>query len=486
MDPEMPERDEAEWTARLAERSIPGLPATIPPLRIPPGKLPGRTPPEPVHQYVRPDYAARFKCIAAACEDTCCKGWDVPVDRRTYEKYRSSEAMKPHLGTLIVLNTNKPTASDYARIPLMGTTQCAFLDVERMCGIQKQLGAEMLPDTCATYPRANSRQAGRVETALNLSCPEAARLTLLEDNLFGSGHFLAGGAPRYEAFRAAAPGWPHEETRLAVREFALLLLTDRSYSLWQRLYLLQPLVRRLRTLSDSGRGGSVLAWCEGNPLAVAHVLADSAQIAAGGRLRQVMDAIPPRTSEQLQLVMEMLRMRVFRPPSPTRFLECVQDFELGLGCATASSEQQILDAYDDGYRRFYQPLMERYPHLLENYLVNHVFKNGYPFGRQPEHPAAGFAAESNPEREHLSLCVHAGLAQTLLIGMAARHRENFSSDHVVKLVQSLARAIEHSKEFLEQLMRFAEERNLNSPQGIAMLLHPILPPGPTPRGAVTS
>jgi len=35
------------------------------------------------------DYAERFRCIGSACEDTCCKGWGIPIDREAYEKYRN-------------------------------------------------------------------------------------------------------------------------------------------------------------------------------------------------------------------------------------------------------------------------------------------------------------------------------------------------------------------------------------------------------------
>jgi lysine-N-methylase len=199
------------------------------------------------------------------------------------------------------------------------------------------------------------------------------------------------------------------------------------------------------------------------------LLADSARVAVQQMLRPAMDEIQTQSSEQLSLLIELVRLRVSQPPVPARFIECVQAFEAGLGCATAQSEGQILDAYAEGYQRYYRPLMEQHPHLLENYLMNHVFKNSYPFGRErPASAAAGPAPDA--EREHMSMCVHAALAQTLLIGMAGHYRESFGVEHVVKLVQSLARTIEHSAQFLDQIAAFVREKNLNHPRGIALLL----------------
>ena len=38
-----------------------------------------------------PDYFDEFKCIADKCEDTCCAGWGIVIDDKSYEKYLSIE-----------------------------------------------------------------------------------------------------------------------------------------------------------------------------------------------------------------------------------------------------------------------------------------------------------------------------------------------------------------------------------------------------------
>lgn len=462
----------------FAAGALPTLPAISPPLRLPPPKLPESPQTQP-REYTRPTYAERFQCIGSACEDTCCQGWGVPIDQTTYEKYRSTEFLKPHLGTLIQLNTTNPTTSDYARIPLTIQSACPFLDAERLCAIQKQLGQEMLSVTCATYPRAVSTNGSQAERALNLSCPEAARLTLLDPDLLGNGgrvtrrnHYAAvlydAVNPPQRQPRGTSDHSPAcYEPQLAIREFVLLLLTDRSYPVWQRLYLLGLFARRLQTLTSNA---DVAAWSDANPAAVAQLLADRAQVAIEFRLRSMMDEIEARPADRLQFVVELLRLRVSEPPIASRFLECIQVFELGLGCAKAKSEGEILEAYAEGDKKYYRPLMARHPYLLENYLMNYVFKNSYPFGRQSRQAVPDSTKGSDVESEYLLLCAHATLAETLLIGMAAYHREAFDLVHVVKLVQSLAKAIEHSKQFLDQIILFVRAQNLNNPHGIALLL----------------
>ena len=427
------------------------IPGEIAPTRIPHRPSPAQQP----RDYPRPAYAERFRCISSACEDTCCQGWSVPIDQATYERYRSTEALKPHLGTLIVLNTASPTTADYARIPLTATSTCPFLSTDHLCGIQKQLGPEALSVTCATYPRAISTVAAEREEALNLSCPEAARLTLLDPNL------IAPIAPSsYANLRSA-------ESQLAIREFVLLLVADRAYPVWQRMYLLGILARRLETLSGAR---TVADWADANPTTVAHMLADSTRIAVLQRLRPLMDDIQPQPAQQLQLVMELLRTRISQPPAPPRFLECVRDFESGLGCKTATCEQQILTAYADAHRLYYEPFMLRHPHLLENYLTNYVFKNHYPFTHPRDRDLDLKQDQPDAETEHLILCVHLALVQMLLIGIAGHYREAFDSTHVVKLVQSFARTFEHSKQSQIHIKAFLRAHNLNRLGGIALLV----------------
>jgi len=428
------------------------------PDRLPPRIAPAaplRLPVPATRDYARPTYAASFRCISSACEDTCCQGWSVPIDRATYEKYRSIDTLKAHLGSLIVLNTANPTPADHARIPLTATSTCPFLDPQHLCGIQKQLGPEALSVTCATYPRAISTVAAEREEALNLSCPEAARLTLLDPKLISPM-----GPSSYRHLTSA-------EAHLAIREFALSLVADRRYPLWQRMYLLGILARRLETLSGAR---AVADWAESNPTTVAHMLADSARIVRFQRLRPLMDDMPPQPAQQLQLVMQLLRTRLSQPPLPARFLECVQDFESGLRCNTATCEQDILTAYTDANRLYFRPFMERHPHVLENYITNHIFKNHYPFTHPRDRYSDLQQEQPDAEVEHLVLSVHLALIQALLIGMAGHYREAFDAPHVVKLIQSFARTFEHSRESQTQIKTFVLAHQLNRLGGIALLL----------------
>jgi hypothetical protein len=50
--------------------------------------------------------------------------------------------------------------------------RCPLLTEDPLCRIQRELGASLLPHSCATYPRMLRTFDAVTETALTLSCPE--------------------------------------------------------------------------------------------------------------------------------------------------------------------------------------------------------------------------------------------------------------------------------------------------------------------------
>lgn len=106
---------------------------------------------------LEPDYVSRFKCIGSACEDTCCHGWRVEIDRQTYEAYRRNDHpdLRPLMDKYVQRNDNEETASDeqYAVLQMTEEGSCPLLTEDKLCQIHKQLGEEALSTTCSQYPR---------------------------------------------------------------------------------------------------------------------------------------------------------------------------------------------------------------------------------------------------------------------------------------------------------------------------------------------
>ncbi len=121
-------------------------------------------------QITRPDYYKKFSCIAGACPDTCCAGWQIVIDKKSLEKYRRIKG--PFRNRLHNdIDWKEQVFRQYDR-------RCAFLNEEGLCDIYIETGKPMLCDTCRKYPRHIEEFEGLREYSLSLSCPEAARIIL--------------------------------------------------------------------------------------------------------------------------------------------------------------------------------------------------------------------------------------------------------------------------------------------------------------------
>ena len=131
---------------------------------------------------VTPKYVSDFSCIGPDCEDSCCIGWNIYIDKQSYKKTVAHRDLK----TLAKTAMKKIKRSDdkWAIIRADSDGACPFLDSNRLCKIHSLAGEDTLSDTCKTYPRTSLVKEGDKYQSLYLSCPEAARLILFSPDAF--------------------------------------------------------------------------------------------------------------------------------------------------------------------------------------------------------------------------------------------------------------------------------------------------------------
>lgn len=121
-------------------------------------------------QIVKPVYFDEFSCVAGACPDTCCAGWQIMIDEDSLEKYgKVGGSFGSRLRNSI--DWMESCFYQYDR-------RCAFLNEENLCDLYSEMGPEALCDTCRLYPRHVEEYEGVREWSLSLSCPIAAQRLL--------------------------------------------------------------------------------------------------------------------------------------------------------------------------------------------------------------------------------------------------------------------------------------------------------------------
>lgn len=170
---------------------------------------------------VVPDFYPNFKCIASACQHSCCVGWEVDVDQDTLARYRQ---VPGPFGRRLADSIQVEEAPHFR---LDERERCPFLNRDNLCDIILELGEDALCQICADHPRFRSWFPDRLEEGLGLCCEEAARLLLIHR----------------EPIRFLAQPWPGEDQKpdeeykalLRQREILLDLLQDRSKPLKARI-----------------------------------------------------------------------------------------------------------------------------------------------------------------------------------------------------------------------------------------------------------
>ncbi len=409
---------------------------------------------------VRPEYGDRFRCIGPACEDTCCAGWQVDIDKDTFAKYQSISAGP--LRELIDANIarlpagadgEKPTS--FARVKLLPTMGCPFHNAEGLCQIQVEKGESYLSLTCATYPRVTVVIDKLTDQTLSFSCPEVCRLVLLSPDVFSpsetEAHFMPWDDATHD-LSLLSYFWP-------IREFAIGLIKNRTYPLWQRMFLLGTFSRRLEAVIRGEIKGGFAAMLNGFSAAV-----------ATGSLRASIETIPADLTLQLGMVMELVKMREEQAMQAPRLFECIDAFTKGIGYVEGATLEHMSAEYGAAYERYFAPFFDRNPHILENYLINMIFRRMTPVGNPQKNTPSHRPSAPDPVKEFALLATEFALLKGLLIGVAGGFKESFSADHVVQTVQSVSKRFEHDQEFPKRVYRILADKKLDNAHGLTMLL----------------
>jgi len=380
-----------------------------------------------------PSYMQQFRCIGSACEDSCCTGGRVDIDQEAYKKYAKiqDKELRPIIEKNIKRHNSNRSAEHYAKIKMLPNQQCVFLSAEKMCKIQLKYGEQYLSNTCAIYPRQINEVGSGMEKSATMSCPEAARLALLNPEGI---EFIEIEEPvevRYRPQRIFHTESMHftkkgQQYFWEIRIFIIRLLKYRAISLNDRLVLLGSFCQKLQEHIDNKTMDSIpslfdyyINWLE-----------DDASLVSLGN-------IPANYGIQMQLIKEILDERFVIGVNSQRYIECVNEMLGGLQYIHGSNIDYILNQYTISYSKYYKPFMENHEYIMENYIVNYIFKNLFPFGES-----------LSVFESYVLLVVHYSLIKLHLIGMSSYHH-GLTTEIVIKLIQSFAKAVERNPQYLK-------------------------------------
>jgi lysine-N-methylase len=363
----------------------------------------------------------------------------------------------------VVINTENSSFNNYAKITLPGSG-CPFL-ADGLCSIQKKLGEEYLSIMCSAYPRVMNVVDDVLQRSLDLSCPEAARLVLLDPNPMqfdedeGPARDQRLGDLSVLSTTKGNSDKPYEYFR-EIRGFVIWLLQNRAYRLSKRLVILGSLCDQLQETAAAGQN-----------LQVPEVLEAYRDGVERGLFDRALNSHVAQPAKQLELVLELIVGRISTDFTAPRLLSCYQKFMQAMDWTVESSMTDIGRRYAAAEAQYYGPFMSRHAHMLEHYLVNYVHRTLFPLGPQESNRGLSIHHVANTIRDQcLLMMVHYAVVQTLLIGMAAFHKEQFGAAEAIQVIQSYTKAFEHSTSFPERALKVLADKNVDRSANMAILL----------------
>lgn len=123
-------------------------------------------------RYFEPDFFEDFHCIAERCRHSCCKGWEIDIDRESLIRYSKIN------GAIGQKLRNSISTEGEPCFILSEDESCPFLQDNGLCRLIIELGEDSLCEICREHPRFYNYYSGREERGLGLCCEEAVRLLL--------------------------------------------------------------------------------------------------------------------------------------------------------------------------------------------------------------------------------------------------------------------------------------------------------------------
>lgn len=381
---------------------------------------------------ITPSYVRNFQCIGGSCEDSCCIGWDIDIDKITFRKYfrTKNTEMKKEFSKYVYTNDSCDSEEvDYGRVRIKENKWCPFLNDKKLCNIYTNLGEDYLSNVCHSYPRLYNILDDVFEMSLFMSCPEAVRqlmaspdpINFIEEDVALDKYIV------HSYIDTKDPQWKNSPVKSlkTIRGDSIKLIQDRNYTIEERLINLG------RELSKED--------------AYDRELLSGIEVAQNTKFQM---AFFKDTIDSLH-VFDEIDSPVFR------------DFTEKVINAFSIDEDHNLtqqtEVYDKAIRDALKPFMEEHTYMFEHYLVNFMYQGNFPFTENQE-----------PFDGYLMLVMRYTFLRFYLTGIGCEG--DITKDDLVLLIQVYTKVIEHHKTFIIDLLHELKLKEFDTMDFITKLL----------------
>ena len=390
-----------------------------------------------------PIYLKEFKCIGGECEDSCCIGWDVDIDKFTFQQYESvsDSDMKNILKSNLIKNKRcQFDEIDFAKVKLGENKRCPFLKCDNYCVIHSNLGEEYLSNVCTSFPRVTNKIDGIYEMSLAVACPEAARILLLKkdgiefsesDEDLGK-HIVSSEVNTKLSEEAYLP----VEFLKEIRETSIKIMKNRKFSLDKRLYILGEFINALEDEYEYNYHNT-LSFIREYDI---------------GTVKDSYEENYMNYIIQVDFFKKLLTMlRVEKDIDSNRFKEYSNEVKIGLNLDEENYLAKNAQMYIKAFEEYEKEFIEENTYIFENYIVNFIYSNLFPF-----------CERESIFDSYIMYIYHKKNKETL--------DKALSKEEVVRFIQCFSKVVEHHKTYLIDLLNYIKEHDFNNLEFVKTLL----------------
>jgi lysine-N-methylase len=416
------------------------------------------------HAVQTPDYVRQFQCLGSDCPQTCCSGWQVDIDKSNYKKIQKAEVspeLKGKIQRHFKLN-RQPTASTYGVIELDANKACPMLTDTHLCGIQAELDESHLSSTCRYYPRKLYQVGNQIEMYLTLSCPEAARLCLTQDQPWGLSEYVTH-TPKGKPLPVIRPsqraGNAFEQAflqnRSLIRQFVVDVVGQLNAPVWHRVLLTGLTLQKLQQLPEEA--------LTNDPAAIEKVLLSSQLDLLTGAFSSEVDA--SLTLEKTEVIQK-------------RFLQDLTDLRIAMispevkHLFNPSFRELVIKSFDQlnrlnteqgelagqVARSALTEFEQQHPRFFGNYLANAFSASSLAGGKG-----------ANLMQDWMHIAIRFALLRSYIKGLACQPG-GLRLEEAIRMTYGFAKVIEHSTAYAKGIEALMERQGIDGVVGAAILL----------------
>ena len=395
-----------------------------------------------------PVYFENFKCIGGKCEDSCCIGWNIDIDKVTFKRY--FKVQDPEMKRMFQKNiqNNERYSSediDYGIVKLKKEKRCPFLDEENYCVIHSNLGEDYLSNVCKCFPRVTNKIDETYEMSLDVACPEAARLILLKEEGI---KFLNREEELGKHIISAQINTNLKEVKNThlkyfkeIREFCIKIIQDRRFTISERLYSLGCFIEQLEEVEIK----NIIKFIENynvELVAKSYLDDDLSLLLGNSNMNHII---------QIDLFRKMLKiLRVDKDVESLRFKEYTNKMLDGYNFGEKENLQGKSEFYIKAFEEYNAKYFDKYNYILENYLVNFIYNNLFPFNE-----VMSFFDS------YMMLIIRVSFIRFYLVGLYLNSKDE-SYERIVDFIQVFSKTIEHHKSYLIDSLHYIKRKEFDN------------------------